>query len=74
MTFDPIKDGNTKHYRCVDLTMMHICEKLEYFHKKFYHGNDDSTHTKNDWRLRFTITHLHAKFEDDPRSGKNCRS
>ena len=19
------------------------------------------------WRLRFTITHLHAKFEDDPR-------
>ena len=41
---------------------------LEYFHKKCcYHGNDDSAHTKNDWRLRFTIMHLHAKFEDDPR-------
>ena len=29
--------------------------------------HDDSAHTKNDWRLRFTIMHLHAKFEDDPR-------
>ena len=55
-----------------------VCQKLqvlEYFHKICcYHGNDDSAHTKNDWRLRFTITHLHAKFEDDPRLGKNCRS
>ena len=33
-TFDPIKDGTpggsiTKKYRCVDLTMMHICTKFE---------------------------------------------
>ena len=27
---------------------------LEYFHKNCcYHGNDDSAHTKNNWRLRF---------------------
>ena len=32
-----------------------------------YHCNDDFAHTKNNRCLRFTITHLHAKFEDDPR-------
>ena len=42
--------------------------------KMLYHGNDDSAHSKNDWRLRFTITHLHAKFEDDPRSGKTAEA
>ena len=34
MTYDHIKDGtlraaSPKNYRCVDLTVMHICEKFE---------------------------------------------
>merc|ERR1712035_116055 len=28
-----------------------------------YHGNNDSTHTKNKWLLHNTITYLYAKFE-----------
>ena len=53
-TFDPIKDGtlglgaaSQKNYRCVDLTMMHICEKLKKSIKKC---GLQSTHKISIWK------------------------
>ena len=39
-----------------------------------YHGNNDSTHTKNNRPLRLPIIHLHAKFEDDRRKTTAARA
>ena len=39
-----------------------------------YHGNNDSTHTKNKWLLHNTITYLYAKFEVNPRRNAAIRA
>ena len=69
----------TKTYRCVDLTMMHICEKIErnpsrnvacraHTNMTFdpIKDNTGGSITKNNKCVDFTKIHLHTKFERNP--------